>query len=367
MKESVRGIPGLILLFMMFLSFYAHSTAVSASQTSKTVLSYGTIRTRALMGGWGGVRLYESTYGDPGNPASIVFPGEQASNAEMVMQLMKERGYNTVRVMFESPVLENPERWEWNWNDGWFQKTLIIAEKLDMWIIIDYHAYEDLRDRPDEWVAWWRDNIISKYKDAYDKMIWEPINEPVVWEEGMPAETALEILRSAYQEWINMCRNLGDTHWIVMSCGLWWLPIPEVDWWATVIDPLNKVFLGKHFYYMYEWNQDAWTIADAEAKAEYYYHDVLVPAIEKYGRPFLCTEMGADCGVVLPPDVIFPGSAQYTPVTLAFVQRLISHFDTHPNRIEYILWPGGDWSNAGLYGAMNVWGNLLEYEPFHPI
>ncbi|MGB9615475.1 MAG: hypothetical protein ACPL3B_08240, partial [Fervidobacterium sp.] len=94
------------------------------------------------------------------------------------------------------------------------------------------------------------------------------------------------------------------------------------------------------------------------------FQEVILPAIELYKKPFICTEMGADYGTEIPPDVQYTGSSGYSTVTLAFVQRLISNFDNHQKRIGYILWPAGDWSKAGLYGAMNVWGNLLTYKTF---
>lgn len=356
------------LIITFFLTSY--SNVSGALLSSEPISTYGIISydgmSSPLLGGWGGIRLYEvnrftsETNDSPRTePPSIVFPGEVASNTEMTMRKMKEIGYNAVRVIFHSPLLETVP--EWDWDDSWFQKTLAIAEALDLWLIVDYHGYYDASRVKDGWIAWWRDNLISKYKDAYNRLIWEPINEPVM--EGLEGQDAVDALELAYQEWIDMCRGLGDTHWIVISGVCWWNSLPFVDWFPTVNDSLNKIFLNYHFYYFYEYHQDAWTEEEAETHAGNVYNEIQ-GVIETHNRPFLCTELGADCGVVLPPDVIFSGSAQYTPVTLAFVQRLISHFDAHPNRIGYILWPGGDWSNAELYGAMNIWGNLLTYETF---
>jgi hypothetical protein len=319
-----------------------------------------------MFGGWGGIRLSESVRYAVDNPASIVFVGEKASNAEMVARLLKERGYNAMRVMFGSPILETKP--EWGWNDSWFQKVVAIAKTLDLWLIVDYHAYYDSYQFTEQWISFWRDNIISKYKDAYEKLIWEPINEPVQeWNDGsnkLTGRDAVNALANQYQQWIDMARSLGDTHWIVVSAVCWWNPLPMVEWFPQVNDPLNKTFLTMHFYYFYEYNKDKWSIEKAVAHADKLLKETILPAIELYKKPFICTEMGAHYGTEIPPDVQYTGAAGYSTVTLAFVQRLINNFDNIIPRVGYILWPAGDWSKAGLYGAMNVWGNLLTYKPF---
>jgi len=364
------------LIITFFLTSYSSVSAVLLS--SKRISTYGAISyygaSIPLLGGWGGIRLFEvnrftgeTNDASRTEPPSIVFPSEVASNTEMAMRKMKEVGYNAVRVMFEGPLLET--RPEWGWNDAWFQKTLAIAEALKLWLIVDYHGYYDVSRVKDEWIAWWRDNLISKYKNAYDKLIWEPINEPVM--EGLEGQDAVDALALAYQEWVDMCRGLGDTHWIVVSCVCWWNSLPEVDWFPTVTDALNKTFLNRHFYYFYEWNMDRWTVEQAQAQADHCYQ-VIVQAIQKYNRPFLTTEMGADYGVIEPPDARYEGASSYSPTSLAFVQRIITNFDSHPGRIGYILWPAGDWAKdwpggenyTGLYGGMNTWGTLLTYETF---
>lgn len=354
---------GLLVISSMIMALFltSHSNVSAVSQSSERIPNQGTISYDwriPLLGGWGGVRLYETTYGDLGNPGSIVFSGERASNAEMVMRLMKERGYNTVRALWEPPTSEQGP--EWGYNKGWMQRFIDIAETLDMWMIVDCHGYTDPYYYEEEWISFW-ENIISDFRYSYEKIVWEPINEPVMG--NLHGQAAVDKLKIIYQGWVDMCRSLGDTHWIVISGVCWWNSLPFVDWFPNMNDSLNMIFLNYHFYYFYEYHQDAWTEEEAETHADNVYN-AIQEVIETHNRSFLCTELGADCGVVLPPDVIFPGSAQYTPVTLAFVQRLISRFDAYRNRIGYILWPGGDWSNAELYGAMNIWGNLLTYEAF---
>ncbi len=54
-----------------------------------------------IITGWGGVRLDEAT-ASSANPPSRVFVAEAASNMEMIIRLLWERGNNGMRVGFES-------------------------------------------------------------------------------------------------------------------------------------------------------------------------------------------------------------------------------------------------------------------------
>lgn len=314
-----------------------------------------------LVGGWGGVRIKEAAEFSSGNPASIVFSGERASDTETALRMMKDRGYNCFRSHFCSPLLEPENQAFWGWDHTLFERTLEMARALDMWIIVDYHGYDDLRLRRNDWISWWRTNIIRQYRNSYDKMIWQPMNEPVVFN-GDPQDS-INMLGEGYQEWINMCRGEGDVHWLVMHSACWYTgDIEEYKWWPFVDDPLNRVFLDRHWYYFYEWNNWRWTQAEARAYADEVYNDVILRAIQRYNKPFITTEFGCEPGAGA-PDTIGP-YPNYTPVTLAFIQRLVDRFDSANPRIGYIFWSGGNWTESGVGGGMNTWDPLLSHRDF---
>jgi aryl-phospho-beta-D-glucosidase BglC (GH1 family) len=241
-----------------------------------------------------------------------------------------------------------------------------------MWIIADCHAYYDQYQYEDQWINHWQ-GIVARFKDSYDKIIWEPANEPVMnWEDDSHAlngQQAVTELARIYQRWIDMCRGMGDTHWVVVSAVCWWNSLPFEDWFPSVNDPLNKIYLNSHFYYFYEWAQDKWTVADAEANADERFNEVLA-AMSKHGRPFLCTEYGAtpfssDYGYDQVPTAQYGGASGYSTVSLAFTQELTRHFNDAG--ISYVLFPAGEWAKdwsqgwhyTGLYGGMDVWGQYL--------
>ena len=378
-----------ILRISSFLSFLVLFTVLpnihATLETAIAISSYGTIRydnVVPLLGGWGGIRIYETmraTNVENGSkrstPPSIVFPGEVASNAELTCLEIKRMGYNTVRFMWKPAT--SPKHFTWKYNETWMGRAIQIAKALNMWIIIDCHGYSDHYQYEDEWINEWYE-VILKFKDSYDKIVWEPINEPVMqWTDGsnkLTGEVAVNELARIYQRWINMCRSLGDTHWIVVSHLCWYDPEP---WqFPIVYDPLNRIFLNAHYYIFYQYNQNNWTIEWAQQKADKRFNKI-VEIINTHKRPFISTEMGPqpftpgyDENVV--PDAQYGGASGYSIVSLAYIQRLIKYFDSYPGRIGYILWTAGDWGKdwedgwhyGGLYGGMDIWGCLLEYAPF---
>jgi aryl-phospho-beta-D-glucosidase BglC (GH1 family) len=330
--------------------------------------------TAPLLRGWGGIRLVETTtYTNIENdsprssPTSQVFIGEVASNAELTFLELKRRGYNTVRACWRPLVPET----DWNpYTDAYMERFIEIAKALDMWIIVDCHGYNQHYQNEDEWINQWQ-SIVSKFKDTYDKIVWEPINEPVM--DPLTGQTAVTELARIYQRWIDMCRGLGDTHWIVVSRACWSLDIPYVEWFPSVADPLNRVFLGAHAYYQYEWSQDKWTVTDAQKAADEQFNN-LKTVVARYGRPYLCTEMSADpysssYGYEQVPGAKYGGAAGYSDVSLAFMQRTISNFVSAG--WGYILWVAGDWGKdwslgwhyGGLYGGLDVWGQHVPQPP----
>jgi len=360
----------------------------TALQNFFTLNSYGTIlynNAVPLLGGWGGIRLCETVRmtniennSRRYSPPSIVFPGEVASNAELTCLEIKKMGYNAVRFIWRPATSEGDASWKYN--ENWMNRAIEIAKALGMWIIVDCHGYHDAYQYEEEWLNEWR-GVIFRFKDSYEKIVWEPINEPLMyWKDGshkLTGKDAVNELARIYQRWIDMCRGLGDAHWVVVSHICWWDPLPYVEWFPVVSDPLNRIFLNGHFYYFYEYNMDRWTVEQAQRMADRTFNNV-VAVIDKYKRPFLCTEMGATPftakynTVESVPTAQYGGAAGYSTVSFAYIQRLITNFDNYPGRIGYILWTAGDWAKSwpqgwhygGLFGGMDVWGQLLEYKSF---
>jgi hypothetical protein len=120
---------------------------------------------------------------------------------------------------------------------------------------------------------------------------------------------------------------------------------------------MSRVFLGRHHYFFYQYNTGNWTVAAAQAQADYDFQ-IDQKALTKYGKPFLSTEFGADFGSQTPPDVVYVnGTAKYSPTSVAFVQKLAQNYKM-ANR-SYHLWMCGDWGPPGLYGDMNIWGSFV--------
>jgi len=323
-----------------------------------------------LLQGWGGIRLIETTrYTNVENdsprttPTSIVFIGEVASNAELTCLEMKKSRYNAVRAYWEPPTTQQSP--EWGYDDAWMQRFIEIAKALDMWIIVDCHGYRDHYLYEEAWLSHWQ-HVISTFKDSYAQIVWQPQNEPVM--ETGNAQTDVQELGRIYQRWIDMCRGLGDTHWIIVSGKCWSSPLAFPDWFPTVTDSLDKVFLDYHFYYFHEW-EAVWTVEGAEASADRWINQIKA-VIAKHGRPFICTEISATPyspghEYEQVPTAQYGGAAGYSTISLAFVKRLITHF--HTEGIDYLLWEASDWGKnwspgwhyGGLYGGMDVWGQYL--------
>jgi len=344
--------------------------------------------------GWGGIRISESSV-PVGSTASTVFSGETASVAEVTMRRLVAEGYNGVRLYFESPITQGARADSaWKWDPIWFSRSLDIAIALDLWAVVDFHGYCDWLyvsgslpnactnpdpDAPgsfqnqnlrDSWVTWWRDNLVVPYKDRYTKILWEPLNEPIVSDAEGQWPPSATLLAPSYQAWIDMARGAGDTHWIALSNANWDGDFP------TVTDPLDRIVLDRHFYFFYDDflntggyvkryydaggnyvvttpSCSAWGSACAEAYADDAYAFIL-KAEAKYGRPHLSLELGAqDNYGTPPPDHTGTGECATSPTSLAFLTRLVALYGTAPEH-GYVLWPGGDW--AGQFGCMDSWG-----------
>src|SRR5438093_1250241 len=343
--------------------------------------------------GWGGVRMDESVANSGGVP-SAVFPGESASDMELLLIKLKAAGYNTVRVDFD-PYCSDTVDYNYMsvYSQTNAQRAVEIAQHYGFWIIIDYHGYSDIFRNTSCWLNYWKP-IVQNIGPLYSKIIWEPENEPTLDCTNSPSScptascssdtSCVTALSSAFQQWINQARALGDTHWIVVQnlcsygCGL----SNMADGYPTVTDPLGtlsqggKIFISLHSYMDYGQNSGSWNSATADSVAQQYYQAV-VSGVSNTGWPALNTEGGTDplCSSCA-PDTILDGSAGYTTTTFAFIQALTNLYDSNsPQRINWVWWPAGSWTNtpgAGTYGATQCnsnpigWGCLLTFQPLAP-
>ncbi len=326
--------------------------------------------------GWGGVRL-DAAAENNANPQSLVFPSERASDMEVEAARMYAMGFNAFRVSFQSACASPQEMGLYN--STLLSRAIAIAQHYNMWIIVDYHGYNDLASDSSAncWLNYWRP-VVTDFKTSYSNLIWEPLNEPT----GIGDDVVR--LSQKYQAWVDQARSIGDTHWIVVQnicsfgCGL----SDFSDGYPAVSDPSGKLFISLHSYMDYGVYSGSWNNSTAESVAHSYYQNVL-DGISKRGWPVLNTEGGTDpliisCngGVRLPsnrcaPDQVLTGSAGYSTTTFDFIQTLTNLYDqNNPQRLNWVWWPAGGWTDtpgAGVYGALQCdsnpkgWGCLLNY------
>ena len=290
-----------------------------------------------VLTGWGGIRADKL----PGNAAAL----------QSQFSLMQKNGYNCARI--------------WIFNEDFgvtatvdqAKQAVDIARSFGFWVIIDWHGF----GYPD-WSKWLP--YVQALTGYYDKILWEPMNEPG-GDDGSVYTTKLMLWQIAYQTWINNCRALGDTHFIIVD-NVNWLDISHAGTgYAPLTDPLNALYASFHDYYFFKYHT-TWTMADADSFAAQYLAQVDLAHNQPWAHRFITTELGADTGCnaskagSCPADQIIGGSAGYAPESLEFVKKVIAGLKSRG--YSYILWPGGDWTDtpgAGATGAMAVWGQLL--------
>ena len=394
--RSRRNIVGAVLIIafavsgvLLYSMITGHHTPVSS--------------TTPILVGWGGVKMDESSTGS-GGTLSAVFPGEYVSDMELLLIEMKAEGYNTVRVDFDpycSDTIDQNYMSVYNQTNA--QRAVQIAQHYNFWIIIDYHGYSDIFRDTSCWLSYWKP-IVQNLGPSYTNIVWEPENEPEYYDcnnspsscPSAPCSTdtsCVTYLSSAYQQWIDQARSLGDTHWIVVqnlcsySCNL--CPGGDgscssaVNGYPAVTDSLGnvsqggRVFISLHSYMGFNYYNatEGWSNATAESVAQGYYQTV-VAGMTSTGWPALNTEGGTDplsCDLnICAPDIILNGSAGYSAVTFHFIQALVNLYDRNtPQRINWIWWPAGDWTNTTTspLGALDCnsspqgWGCLLKSLP----
>jgi len=125
--------------------------------------------------GWGAVRMDESQAGS-GGVSSAVFPGESASDMELLVIEMKAKGYNTVRVDFDPYCTDTVDyNYMSIYSQTNAQRAVQIAQHYGFWIIIDYHGYSDIFGNTSCWLNYWKP-IVQNLGPSYSQIIWEPEN-----------------------------------------------------------------------------------------------------------------------------------------------------------------------------------------------
>lgn len=371
----------ILLSLLLALGFVTDTSAQTGSRTNPPQLI-----------GWGGIRLDEAAVGSgihvvPTSEPSCCFPGETATNMQLVVERMQNLGYNAVRVDFDPICTDNTDaQYMSQYSTTNMQRAITIAQRYAFWIIIDYHGYVDQALTPGPvstssgpstliipgystlqacWLGQWA-AIVNSFKTSYADMVWEPLNEP----NGIDLPT----MTGAYQAWINQDRNLGDTHWIVVGnlCSYGCTFSDFSQGYAVVTDPANLVFINLHAYMGYQY-LSPWTTAEADLYANQFYQWILAGQ-QRTGWPNLTTELGADplcsltaCpnagwGTCSTPPQTCGGSAGYTAVSYEFVKHLSGLLEAAG--MGWIGWTAGSWTDTPggpVLGALDPtnWGTSL--------
>ena len=330
---------------------------VSLGPIVKTTL--GLSVAQPIIQGWGGVTLDEAENGQ----------------LQPTLSRLNQSGYNGVRIGFSGSVTHCPSGELGSWSPDWFNQTIHLAQQYGLWVILDYHSYADLVDSTcqAQWLLFW--NSVLSVDWRYDRIVWEPINEPA---------GSVAVLSSAYQAWITLARGLGDKHWIaventISNDGCNFDPLSLVNCYPKVTDPLNQTFLSIHPYLFYDlWQSisstygvcssssaNPWGNGTAECVANVYNQGML-QASGKYHMPILDTEGGAvyySCNNVCanPPDAVGTDDASYSMTTLHFIQYLTNLMQSES--MGWLWWEAGEGSCCGV---LDTWGELLSFQPASP-
>ena len=330
-----------------------------------TVLPASTGGSVPALIGWGGVGI-----------------GESMNDIQTEMMTLNQLGYNIVRVAFEPTCTTPPDGGILgSYDAAKLGQVIGLAKQYGLWIIVDYHGYNELETSSTEqcWLGFWQ-SLVKNFTSSYSQIIWEGLNEP-----HMTSNTDVAGLSSAYQALINEVRALGDTHWIVVqsmcsaSCGF--SDSNMAAGYPMVTDPLGnlsqggRIFISLHSYMGYQWYSSSWNNATAETLAQEF-HNAVVTGMKTTGWPALNTEGGTSTGSQVPPDEVLSGSSGYSVVSFHFAQTLTNLYDANaPQRINWVWWTAGSWTNtpgAGTLGSLQCnsnpigWGCLLAFAPLAP-
>jgi hypothetical protein len=334
---------------------------------------------------------------------------------ELEILNLTANGLNTERVIFADPnnspesVVRNQLGPSFFFTPTRLNRTVTIAQHFGIWLILNTHNFCDwvnasysctepemkytIVNAEPKWLSFWRYNVTQPYMNVYSRLIYEPINEPLVvgtvkCTPTCPNSNNVTLaygsaenpshIQQSYQDFVDMERStVGDaSHYLVVENAEWDGDFP------TVTDSANRTLLNRHWYYMYsspnapyqrfDYNGPGgtyeikdvnctWSVSCARSYADNATSFELA-AGARFHRVIINTEIGADYGSHTPRDSLGTGSCSYSMSSLAFVQRAVDDLSA-TNQIGLTLWTNGDWAGLGVYGCINNWGKQVSVAP----
>ena len=329
-----------------------------------------------LLGGWGGPRLKDVNQNFSA-PLSNVFMGEGQSDFEQETLQLSNTGYNTVRASF-APYCSvlyglnsktSPPNFEGDYNATQLTRAINIARHYNMFIVVDYHGFADFFNSTliTCWHNFWS-GVITQFKNNYTRIVWEPLNEP----NNVPGSTDLAktaVLSSSYQNFINLARSLGDTHYVIVQnlcsfgcaySSITGRPNSYLDF-PSVNDTFQRIYESYHTYIDYPTYSATWGNATSDTVAKQDYQIML----NQTAWPSFSSEGGTACGSGC-PYVGTGGSVGYSVASFHYIQSLVNLEDNNAPRFGHALWVDASWADRCycLYGSIESWGSILSHKSF---
>jgi aryl-phospho-beta-D-glucosidase BglC (GH1 family) len=81
-------------------------------------------------------------------------------------------GLNAIRISF-APHCTDPNGFMSPYNSSKLDRAIRIGEALGLWVIIDYHGYEDMSNSTVAgcWLSFWR-TVLTDFRSSYERIIW---------------------------------------------------------------------------------------------------------------------------------------------------------------------------------------------------
>src|SRR5207245_1119817 len=144
--------------------------SAGGSATSSQTVRIVPVLPLTLLIGWCGILMDESAASMAGTP-SAVFPGEYASNMELLLIKLKALGYDTVRVDFDPYCTDTVDfNYMSVYSQTNAQRAVHIAQHYGFWIVIDYHGYSDIFRNTSCWLSYWKP-IVQNIGPLYSQII----------------------------------------------------------------------------------------------------------------------------------------------------------------------------------------------------
>jgi len=139
---------------------------------------HATSSSAPILGGWGGTRL-KDTAQNSSAPASLVFSGEKQSDFEQIAIRQSQLGYNMIRASF-APYCSvlykvnyaTPQDFMGNYTYSQLVRAVNIASYYKMWIVVDYHGYDDLMNSTLTtcWLNFWKP-VVQNFTTGYSNPV----------------------------------------------------------------------------------------------------------------------------------------------------------------------------------------------------